>query len=241
MDTNQTARTSADHPLAPADGVLPTEMDVIRQLLKSIDAKAVLEIGMARGVSSVAILSVLGPDARLTSVDPFQLVPSGYGGAGVQAVRAAGFGDRHVLIPEPDYVALPALLREQREFDFIFIDGYHSFDYTMLDFFYADLLLRVGGIVVFHDSNRVPVFRVCDFVAHEKPYRRLGPPLALRYHGLAKRVGRRIGYAFSGRSAEFAERRTIWKSLAAFVKEDARMASEEEGATRYLAAERERA
>ena len=233
-------RTPAKHPLAQCDGVLQTEMDVIQGLVRSIEAHAAIEIGMARGVSSVAILSALRSDGRLTSIDPFQLVPSGYGSAGVEAVRSAGFADRHTLLAEPDYVALPALLRGQRRFDFIFIDGYHSFDYTMLDFFYADLLLRVGGIVVFHDSNRSQVFRVCSFVAQDKPYRRLGPPLALRYRGLVKRAGRRVGYALSGRSREFGERRTRWKSLAAFVKEDDRMAPEEEGATRYVLAQRER-
>src|SRR4029450_11609121 len=153
---NETAAKSTAHPLAASDGVLPTEMDVIKGLVRSIKSRAALEIGMARGFSSVAILSALEPDGRLTSVDPFQLVPSGYGGAGVATVRSAGFAHRHTLIAEPDYVALPALLRNQQQFDFIFIDGYHSFDYTLLDFFYADLLLKVGGVVAFHDSNRGP-------------------------------------------------------------------------------------
>ena len=240
MKSNQTSTAAAGHPLAPLDGVLPTEMEVLRQLIKSVDARAALEIGMARGVSSVAILTAMGADGHLTSVDPFQLVPSGYGGAGVETVRAAGFAHRHTLMAEPDYTAMPSLLRERRRFDFIFIDGYHSFDYTMVDFFYADLLLKIGGIVAFHDSNREAVFRVCSFVAEEKPYRRLGPPLALRYDGFLKRAGRRVGYALSGRSSQFAERRQTWKSVAAFVKQGDRMASEEEGATRYLAAERER-
>src|SRR5262245_43196189 len=96
---------SATHPLAQFDGVLQTEMDVIRELVRSIDARSALEIGMARGVSSVAILSVMRPDGHLTSVDPFQLVPSGYGAAGVEAVRSAGFANRHTLLAEPDYVA----------------------------------------------------------------------------------------------------------------------------------------
>ena len=35
--------------------------------------------------------------------------------------------------------------------DFIFIDGWHTFDYTLVDFFYADLLVREGGMIIVDD------------------------------------------------------------------------------------------
>jgi predicted O-methyltransferase YrrM len=75
---------------------------------------------------------------------------------GLQNVRKAGLDHKHTWIGLPDYLALPQLAQEGKRFDFIFIDGYHSFDYAMLDFFYSDLLLVSGGMVVLHDSGSLP-------------------------------------------------------------------------------------
>ena len=36
--------------------------------------------------------------------------------------------------------------------DFAFIDGWHTFDYAMIDFFYVDLLLKPGGVLVIDDA-----------------------------------------------------------------------------------------
>jgi hypothetical protein len=169
------------------------------------------------------------------SIDPYQLAPqvpitpggiSGYGGAGLEAVGRSGYRDRHELIAEPDYLAMPKLVQAGRQFDFVFIDGYHSFDYALLDFFYTDLLLRVGGIVVFHDSNRPTVFRVCEFVAHNKRYRSLGPPLLVGHGSLARRALRRAFHGLSGQTARYRLRRERWKSLAAFLKESDGLADE---------------
>ena len=49
-----------------------------------------------------------------------------------------------------------------KPFDFIFIDGWHTFDYTLVDMFYADRLLRIGGYLLIDDalhSGRNFVFR----------------------------------------------------------------------------------
>lgn len=39
---------------------------------------------------------------------------------------------------EKDTVALPRLVEQGKRIQFCFIDGLHTFDYTMLDAFYAD-------------------------------------------------------------------------------------------------------
>src|SRR5204862_913148 len=80
-------------------------------------------------------------------------------GQGVENVRAAGFAAMHECIAEPDYVALPALVKKGETFDFILIDGYHSFESTLLDFFYCDRLLADGGLVVFHDTAFPAVYK----------------------------------------------------------------------------------
>ena len=49
--------------------------------------------------------------------------------------------------------------------DFAFIDGWHTFDYTLVDFFLIDKILNNGGIVAFHDGygrSKQKVFRFLE-------------------------------------------------------------------------------
>lgn len=218
------------------NGMMRSELELLSELVSSSGARSALEVGMALASSTLAILKALkaAGAGRLTSVDPFQLVPAesatggmtGYGGAGMGLVREAGLSDLHTLIAAPDYLALPKLVEAGAHFDFILIDGYHSFDYALVDFFFADLLLAPKGMLVFHDSGCQAVNRVCAFVANNKAYRRVGPPLALIHKSLTRRFARRVGNLVTGRAAEFNERSSRWKSLAVFVKEADGMAQE---------------
>jgi hypothetical protein len=68
---------------------------------------------------------------------------------------------RHKLIEKPSYEGLPEVLKKNKNtFDFIFIDGWHTFDYTLVDFFYSNLLLKVGGTIIIDDAlhNGVSAF-----------------------------------------------------------------------------------
>ena len=51
-------------------------------------------------------------------------------GKGLEAVQRAGLSNRHTLLEEPNYYALPDLMRQGYKFDFIFIDGDHSFEFA---------------------------------------------------------------------------------------------------------------
>ena len=215
-----------DRPL----GMMRTELEVLSELVASSGAKRVLEVGMAFGSSTEAILTALmrGGEGHLTSIDPFQLLPppQGFGGEGLAKVRSAGAERMHTFLVQPDYLALPDLVRSGARFDLVFVDGYHSLDYAMIDVFFADLLLVSGGMLVLHDSSCVAVNKVCQFVRYNKAYRAVGPPLQLIYKNLALRVARRAYQAASGQTSVFRERRERWKSLAAFVKESDGMAAE---------------
>ena len=60
---------------------------------------------------------------------------------------------------------MPELLEDNEEkFDFIFIDGWHTFDYTLLDFFYADKLLRKGGIIIIDDAKHLGVAKCVRYI-----------------------------------------------------------------------------
>jgi hypothetical protein len=63
---------------------------------------------------------------------------------------------------------LPQLLKEDKQFDFIFIDGDHKFDGILVDFYYADLLLENGGYVLFHDTWMRSTQLVSSFIKKNK-------------------------------------------------------------------------
>ena len=90
----------------------------------------------------------------------------------------------------------------------------------MLDLFYADLLLRDGGVVAIHDTGMPAVFKACMFLETHKPYGRLGPPAGVTIPSFLGRVRRRLRQIASGSEAraDARRRRTQWFSLAAYRK-----------------------
>ena len=65
-------------------------------------------------------------------------------------------------IPAP--ASWPKLLARNEKIDFAFLDGQHTFDYVLVDFFYVDKILSVGGIIVFDDLQYPSVRKVCRYV-----------------------------------------------------------------------------
>jgi len=45
-----------------------------------------------------------------------------------------------------------------------FIDGWHTFDYTFIDFFFVDQVLKDGGILAFHDMYALSKQKVLNFI-----------------------------------------------------------------------------
>ena len=105
-----------------------------------------LEVGMACGISALYILQ--NENVFLTSIDPFQSTQ--WKNTGVELIKSCNFSNRHILIEKKSYEALPSLLGNF--YDFIFIDGFHTFDYTLIDFFYSDLILNKNGIIIIDDA-----------------------------------------------------------------------------------------
>jgi hypothetical protein len=43
------------------------------------------------------------------------------------------------VLREPSFLAMPRLLARGAKFDLVFVDGWHTFDFTLLDMFYAEV------------------------------------------------------------------------------------------------------
>lgn len=137
---------------------------------------------MAFGVASLAILAALrdnGADGKLISIDPSQ--SDVWGNIGVYHVEQAGHAERHSLMEEFDFVALPALLLKDTQIEFAYIDGWHTFDYTLLDFFYIDKMLKENGVIGFNDCGWPAVNRAIRYVLSHRHYQELNVGLPKRY------------------------------------------------------------
>jgi predicted O-methyltransferase YrrM len=137
----------------------------ITKIIKKHKFRKCLEVGMAFGISASYIL-MANKNVNLMSIDPFQKDKDQWNSMGLKLLKEMGLDERHHYIGEKSYISLPKLLSTYGEeyFDFIFIDGWHTFDYTLIDFFYADKLLRIGGIILIDDALHKGVAKFVKYI-----------------------------------------------------------------------------
>lgn len=148
-----------------------------------------IEIGCALGVSSLYICDATSQFANPshTIIDPYET--SHWSRVGIQNLQAHGVSSFN-LLEEPSELALPKLLAKKETFDFGFIDGCHSFDHTMLEFFYLNRMVRVGGMIVFDDANWPSISKLLAYASRYPAYKSVvpgggvsgEPSLTLRQH-----------------------------------------------------------
>ncbi len=195
LKTGQVA-TADGRKVALDSNVTREEGAFLQGVLEKTPGTDSLEIGLAYGVSTLFFCDVLAkrPGARHVVVDPMQNSDE-WKGIGLKNLERAGFKDLIEFHEAPAHLALPELEKQGRRFDFAFIDGWHTFDYALVDFFLVDKLLKVGGVVAFDDVDFESVRKVCRFVATNLAYEAIGSWTPPRYKPSA---ARRLFRAFSG-------------------------------------------
>jgi predicted O-methyltransferase YrrM len=140
------------------------------KLIKEKNLNNTLEIGMAYGLSSLFICQAhRDKDEGLhNSIDPFQ--KKTWNSIGLSNIQRSNLDDILTFHEAPSHEALPRMLQGGSRFDFIFIDGSHLFDYVLVDFFYADKLLKNGGYVMFDDTWMPSVSGVVSFILLNRGY-----------------------------------------------------------------------
>lgn len=168
------------------DAVNLNEGLFLTDIVREFQPKLSLEIGMAYGISTLFICDALAmqPTAHHIVIDPFQFKPGPWGdswqGVGMNNLQRAGYSALVELREELSSLALPELVRQGVMVDFAFIDGWHTFDYVLNDFFYVDQLLPVGGHVAFDDAQWRSVQKALRFILTNKAYKithQLGNPI----------------------------------------------------------------
>ncbi|CAN5719275.1 hypothetical protein BH20ACI3_BH20ACI3_05710 [soil metagenome] len=166
--------------------ISPAEGEALGDIILQVKPQSSLEVGLAYGISTLFICEALAKvDAeRHIVIDPHQFVipdddyfrPSsqqqkkGWQGIGIRHLKEAGYESMIELHNSPSHHVLPRLLEGGRKVEFAFIDGWHTFDYVMVDFFYIDKLLRVGGVVVFDDTAYPSIRKLCRYIVTNLPY-----------------------------------------------------------------------
>jgi predicted O-methyltransferase YrrM len=152
----------------------------LQRIAREISAANPLEIGLAHGVSAIAIAEACG--GSITTVDPYQR--SIYQGIGILNIGRAGYSVQH--FEEDSQVVLPRLLGQR--FDFAYVDTTKVFDMVLVDAFYITRLLTVGGIVVFDDCNWPGVRKCVRYLAHW-PHMKVYATFGAERSSILRRVG----------------------------------------------------
>jgi predicted O-methyltransferase YrrM len=145
---------------------------MLQELIRELDARTTLEVGLAFGISALFICEALAgkPDAHHIVIDPDQNGDY-WQGVGLRHLRLAGFEHLIDFRELPSHQALSGLEREGVKVDFALIDGFHTFDYVMMDALLVDRLLRVGGAMVLDDAEWPSVRKACRYFITNRGYR----------------------------------------------------------------------
>ena len=179
-------------PLRVTGAISLLEAEWIREVILENEFRVCLETGVAYGASTIAICSALsalekqGSTVKLYGVDPCQL--DVYGGAAIAALKECGLDHILELCEGPSHLMLPKLIERNVSVDFVFIDGMHTFDYTLVDLFLSDKLLRTGGIICIHDMHLPSKQKALRYLIGHRRY--------VRQPSLKRPLTKRVGAAF---------------------------------------------
>ena len=193
--------TAADGSTIPLNSEVSAEEGfALQELIRLYKPRVTLEVGLAYGVSALFICEALEEvkGEKHIVIDPYQVgvrsldfvagsshtMRVGFDGLGLANLDRAGYSRLVEYHDQPSHRALPALEAAGQRIDFAFIDGWHTFDYVMVDFFYVDRMLRVGGIVVLDDTSYPAIRKLARYIATHRSYSAVGggkgPPTSPR-------------------------------------------------------------
>ena len=162
-----------DQPRKAHSTITQAEALVLMKLVKQLKATVTLETGVAFGASSLAICdakrSFDAANKMHYGVDPNQSTE--YADAALVSLRKEHLDSEFQILEGPSHLMLPKLIEKGVLLDFAFVDGWHTFDYTLIDFFLVDKMLRPGGIVAFHDMYSLSKQKVLRYILTHRKYK----------------------------------------------------------------------
>lgn len=128
--------------------------DFIYSLIKMTGAKNVMEIGVFEGYTSMKMIEALPKDGKFTGIDINDYLKN----------------DLKSIGPEVDFILGESIKvmqgMEPKQFDFIFVDGDHSWANILPEFKQVEKLIKPGGIIAYHDTIHLPdVKKLMNYVS----------------------------------------------------------------------------
>jgi predicted O-methyltransferase YrrM len=124
-----------------------SEVDVcefIGSLIKMIGAANVLEIGVFEGETSVKMIEALPYGGKYTGIDINDYLKHDLGTFGAEVEFILGESIKVMQGMKP------------KQFDFIFVDGDHSWANILPEFKEVECIIKPGGIMAYHDTIHIP-------------------------------------------------------------------------------------
>jgi predicted O-methyltransferase YrrM len=184
-----------------SSGISIKEGLFLQQIIKEIRPKISLEVGLAQGISTMFIcetLKEIRSDKHIV-VDPFQIESDDHGFSwsrlGLYNLEQCNYNDIVDFKNERSEIVLPNLLKQELKIDFAFIDGLHTFDQVLLDFYYINRILNIGGVVVFDDSSMKSVNKAINYFRNYPAY--IPYKITNQYAGVIKQPGFSWSYSLN--------------------------------------------
>ena len=144
-------RNAIDAVAAPGLPYCPQyEGDLLFSMIRTNGYQKCLELGFHTGSTALYLAAAVAePGGQVTSIclDDDESVERG-----LNLLRNAGHAGRHRLIRQNSNEALPELFLSGKRFDFVFMDGWKTFDHLAFEMYVINQLLERGGGIAFDDS-----------------------------------------------------------------------------------------
>lgn len=135
----------------------PDVCQFIGSLIKMNGYKNVLEIGVFEGETSVKMIEALPIGGKYTGIDinDYRKLDFNKAGKGWNFILGESI---KVLANMPEH-----------HFDFIFVDGDHSWENILPEFKEIERVIKPGGVISYHDTIHIPdVKKLIEYVNHYK-------------------------------------------------------------------------
>ncbi|HBE90100.1 MAG TPA: hypothetical protein DDW41_02725 [Candidatus Andersenbacteria bacterium] len=128
----------------------------------------VLDIGVGKGVSTALFASMENVN-KVVGIDPYQ--SSEHNNSLIKLCDLLNIAKEKIILVESKSIeAKPSLNDLDLKFDLILVDGYHSFDSTLVDFLIGHEFLNDGGLIAFHDCFYKQKQKVLSFIIKNRDY-----------------------------------------------------------------------
>jgi predicted O-methyltransferase YrrM len=155
-----------DLPYCPA-----SEGDMLFSLIEENASKSCLEIGFYTGSTALYLAKAIkSRGGQVTSIclDDDESVARG-----LNLLNQEGVAGQHQLIRKNSNLALPELILSGAKFDFVFMDGWKTFDHVAFEIYLVNQMLEKGGIIAFDDAYMPSIQKIISLLKQYYGYQEI--------------------------------------------------------------------